>query len=234
MISLAIDKTRWKKGKWKRKCTAAVRAAHFESLAIESRHDFLPIRQNLSRRKLVFAPLPFWTIKKTPCPFFLLTFRSRRLVSLMHFSVSRHRHSPCLGTFSRISGHFVIAPPPSSSTSFSVLPRLLLLLLHPRLLLPPPPPPPPFLPLPPPASPPSTSGDDSSCCCPLSSFLFLFLPTLLPLIPYDQTTTATNNHLVPLQCRERRCCLHASTNFRTNFPVRCLVLDCAEVVPSSF
>lgn len=41
----------------------------------------------------------------------------------------------------------------------------------------------------------------------LSSFLFLFLPTLLPLIPYDQTTTtATNNHLVPLRCRERRCC----------------------------
>lgn len=26
----------------------------------------------------------------------------------------------------------------------------------------------------------------------------------------------------------------ASTNFRTNFPVRCLVLDCAEVAPSSF
>lgn len=40
----------------------------------------------------------------------------------------------------------------------------------------------------------------------LSSFLFFFLPALLPLIPHDQTTTtATNNHLVPLRCRERRC-----------------------------
>lgn len=40
----------------------------------------------------------------------------------------------------------------------------------------------------------------------LSSFLVFFLPALLPLIPHDQTTTtATNNHLVPLRCRERRC-----------------------------
>lgn len=96
--------------------------------------------------------------------------------SPMHFSLPRHRHSPCLGTFSRISGHFVIAPPPSPTTSFSVLPRPLLLLLRPRLLLLPPPPPP-LLPLPPPASPPSTSGD-SSRCYPLSSsssFLRFFL-----------------------------------------------------------
>lgn len=131
----------------------------------------------------------------------------------MHFSPPRHRHSPCLGTFSRISGHFVIAPSPSPSTSFSVLPRPLLLLLHPRLLLLPPSP---FLPFPPPASPPSTSGDDSSCCCPRSSSSFL--PTPLPLIPYDQTTTtATNNHLVPLRCRERRCCCACRLIFGRTF-----------------
>lgn len=52
----------------------------------------------------------------------------------------------------------------------------------------------------------------------LSSFLFLFLPTLLPLIPYDQTTTtATNNHLVPLRCRERRCCCACRLIFGRTF-----------------
>lgn len=91
---------------------------------------------------------------------------------LTYFSLSGHRLSPCLGAFSRISGHFVIAPPPSPSTSSSVFPLPLLLFLHRRcllfLLLPPPPPPRP--PLPPPASPPSTSGGDSSRCCPLLLF----------------------------------------------------------------
>lgn len=79
-------------------------------------------------------------------------------------------------------------------------------------------------PSPPPPSPPSSSSSSASVSSSstssfstfhqrrrlvalLSSFLFLFLPALLPLILYDQTTTtATNNHLVPLRCRERRCC----------------------------
>lgn len=87
------------------------------------------------------------------------------------------------------------------------------LILRPSSSSPSPPPPPP-----PPPSSSSTSVSSSSTSSfstfhqrrrlvvLLSSFLFLFLPTLLPLIPHDQTTTtATNNHLVPLRCRERRC-----------------------------
>lgn len=78
----------------------------------------------------------------------------------------------------------------------------------------------PSSPPPPPPPPPSSSSASASSSSTssfstfhqrrlvvlLSSFLFFFLPALLPLIPHDQTTTtATNNHLVPLRCRERRC-----------------------------
>lgn len=137
-----------------------------------ARFSFDP--QNRQGGKLLFArSILLRAINKILVPSSSLRSADVDSRSPMHFSLPRHRHSPCLGTFSRISGHFVIAPPPSPTTSFSVLPRPLLLLLRPRLLLLPPPPPP-LLPLPPPASPPSTSGD-SSCCYPLSSSSSSFL-----------------------------------------------------------
>lgn len=113
-------------------------------------------------------------------------------------SVSRHVFTYLRSFRYRASAfavHLILRPSSSSPSS-----------------LPPPPPPPPSS-----SSSASVSSSSTSSfstfhqrrrvvVLPLSSFLFLFLPTLLPLIPYDQTTTVTNNHLVPLRCRERRCC----------------------------
>lgn len=131
--------------------------------------------------------------KNTRPSFFLLTY----------FSLRRHRHSPCLGAFSRISGHFVIAPPPSPSTTSSVLPRPLLLLLHlllHRLLLL-------LLLLLPPPPPASTSRNDSSrYSVLLFSFLFLSLSSSFASSGPARSNNHQPpiNHLIPLQYRERR------------------------------
>lgn len=170
----------------------------------KTRLDYFFNSQNCHSRKLIFAHFWFYEWIKKKSLSLLLLYVPLYVDSCLHFSLPRHRHSPCLNTFSRISGHFVIAPPPSPSTSFSVLPRpLLLLLLRPRLLLLPPPPP--FLPFPPPASPPSTSGDDS-CCRPLSSsssFLRFFLwsrtikqPPMQPITTWSRCGAASGGAVV--------------------------------------
>lgn len=179
-------------------------AAHLESLAIETRLDFLSIRQNRHGRKLVFARSILCAIKKILVP--SSSARSADAdschwdalfsASIPSLSVSRHVFTYLRSFRYRASAFavYLILRPSSSSPSS-----------------PPPPPPPP-----PSSSSTSVSSSSTSSFSTfhqrrrlvvlLSSFLFLFLPTLLPLIPHDQTTTtATNNHLVPLRCRERRC-----------------------------
>ena len=170
--------------------------------------------------------------KKNPCPFFLFPISSvlRWLVSALFYldtvtlrvstrfhvspviSLSRLRlrlppHSPSFLVLS-----FFSTSAPASSSSFLL--RLRFFLFHLQ-----------FLHLPP--------AEMTRAARPLSSsssFLRFFLwsrtikqPPVQPII-----------HLVSLRWPQAEVPLYASTNFRTNFPVRCLVLDCAEVAPSSF
>lgn len=215
MISLAIDKTKWKKGERERKRIAANVPRHSESLAIETRLVLLldpaeSVRQKINFRSLAFArdgkkiPVPCSSLRSTDadpchrCTFLHLDtvtlrvsarFHVSPVISLSHLRLRRPPHSP---SFLVLSFFF-------STPAFSSFLLLRFFLFHLQLL---------HLP------PAETTRSRAAVLVPLP----LILPTPLPLIPHDQTTTtATNNHLVPLRCRERRCCCACRLIFGRTF-----------------